>query len=87
VLTDLLRLEFAGSDWLGWAGCWPPPDAGRGESLVTTGTIAWGIGSAGARHTAKVISWNGITTYGALAVGAPVGVVLAGQGGLARSAW
>ncbi|QET05985.1 MULTISPECIES: MFS transporter [Cupriavidus] len=56
---------------------------GAGESLVTTGTIAWGIGSAGSRHTGKVISWNGMTTYGALAAGAPLGVVLADFGGLA----
>lgn len=54
---------------------------GFGESCVGTGCIMWGIGRVGAAHTAKVISWNGIATYGALAVGAPLGVVLAGRFG------
>lgn len=83
VLT-LVAALFAGTDWLGLGWLLAARlMLGAGESLVTTGTIAWGIGSAGARHTAKVISWNGITTYGALALGAPVGVVLARHGGLA----
>lgn len=49
---------------------------GMGESCVGTGCIMWGIGRVGAARTAKVISWNGIATYGALAVGAPLGVIL-----------
>ncbi|AOK28936.1 MULTISPECIES: MFS transporter [Burkholderia] len=50
---------------------------GVAESLVGTGAILWGIGRVGAAHNARVISWNGIATYGALALGAPVGVALA----------
>jgi MFS family permease len=56
---------------------------GFGESLVGTGAIAWGIGRAGAAHTAKIISWNGIATYGAIALGAPLGVMLFHIGGMA----
>ena len=56
---------------------------GVGESLGSTGSTLWGITSAGPRYTAKVISFNGISTYGAMALGAPLGVVLAQQWGLA----
>ncbi|RZZ84085.1 MFS transporter [Pseudoxanthomonas winnipegensis] len=56
---------------------------GCGESLITTATIIWGIGAVGAVHTGRVISWNGVTTYGALALAAPVGVALGQRFGLA----
>jgi len=56
---------------------------GCGESCVGTGAIIWGIGRVGLTHTARVISWNGITTYGALALGAPLGVLLENNLGLA----
>ena len=49
---------------------------GASESMVTTGATMWGILSVGAANTATVISWVGISTYGALAVGAPLGVLL-----------
>ena len=56
---------------------------GVGESLGSTGSTLWGITSAGTEHTARVISFNGISTYGAMALGAPLGVVLDQQWGLA----
>lgn len=49
---------------------------GSAESLVGSGAIGWGIGRVGAENTAKVISWNGIASYGALAIGAPLGVLM-----------
>ena len=55
---------------------------GVGESLGSTGSTLWAITSAGSEHTAKVISYNGIATYGAMAMGAPLGVVMDQQWGL-----
>jgi MFS family permease len=55
---------------------------GVGESLGSTGATLWGISSAGPEHTAKVISYNGVSTYGALALGAPLGVVMETHWGL-----
>ncbi|WP_434609152.1 MFS transporter [Pseudomonas sp. R1-7] len=55
---------------------------GSAESLVGSGSIGWGIGRVGAANTAKVISWNGIASYGALAIGAPLGVWLVNALGL-----
>jgi MFS family permease len=49
---------------------------GVGESMVGTGATLWGIGRAGSQHIAKVISWNGVATFTALSIGAPLGVFL-----------
>ncbi|MBE1159816.1 MFS transporter [Dyella acidiphila] len=49
---------------------------GCAESCVGTGAITWGMGQVGHHHTARVISWNGVATYGAIAAGAPLGVLL-----------
>ncbi len=56
---------------------------GVGESLGSTGATLWGITSAGHGNTARVISFNGVATYGGLALGAPLGVILDQHLGLA----
>lgn len=53
------------------------------ESLIGTGAIAWAIGRVGPEKTARIIAWNGVSTYGALAVGAPAGVAITGLSGFA----
>ncbi|NUU65726.1 MFS transporter [Enterobacteriaceae bacterium BIT-l23] len=55
---------------------------GIGQSLAGTGSTLWGVGLVGTPHIARVISWNGIVTYGAMAVGAPLGVWIWHYGGL-----
>lgn len=49
---------------------------GAGESLSSTGATLWGISAAGPKNMARVIGFNGICTYGGMALGAPLGVVL-----------
>jgi MFS family permease len=56
---------------------------GIGESLCAVGAIMWGIGRVGTEHTATVIGWNGVATYTPIAVGAPIGIVIASHGGIA----
>jgi MFS family permease len=51
---------------------------GGSQGLIGVGTISWCIGQVGAEHTARSISWNGIASYGAIAIGAPLGVVMVG---------
>ena len=50
---------------------------GTAESFTATGVIMWCIRRTGAENTATSISWNGITSYGGMAIGAPLGVALA----------
>ncbi|MDY7560114.1 MFS transporter [Pseudomonas sp. 10B1] len=51
---------------------------GVAQGLIGVGTISWCIGQVGTEHTARAISWNGIASYGAIAIGAPIGVVMVG---------
>ncbi|WP_270221985.1 MFS transporter [Kosakonia cowanii] len=55
---------------------------GIGQSFAGTGATLWGVGVVGNVHIGRVISWNGIATYGAMALGAPLGVLCYHYGGL-----
>ncbi|MCE0492144.1 MFS transporter [Pantoea sp. Mb-10] len=55
---------------------------GIGQSFSGTGTSLWGVARVGSLHIGRVISWNGIVTYGAMAIGAPLGVLIFRSGGL-----
>lgn len=50
---------------------------GIGEGLVGASPINWALLELGDEHAAKAISFNGIASYGALALGAPLGVFMA----------
>jgi MFS family permease len=49
---------------------------GVAESLFLTGAMTWGIGRIGARSAGKVMAWQGIAIYAALAAGAPIGLAV-----------
>ena len=68
-----------------------PSSAARGSACPPSSPAGWrwvsaragsararppGPSRASGRYTARVISWNGICTYGGLALGAPLGVYL-----------
>lgn len=73
----LLAYAFERSGWLSLTAIIVSRLAlGFGESWVGTGSATWAIARVGPLHTARVISWNGICTYGGLALGAPLGVHL-----------
>ena len=43
--------------------------------MVGGSPINWAILKIGQQHTAKAISYNGVASYGALAIGEPLGVI------------
>ncbi|GAB30652.1 MFS transporter [Acetobacter pasteurianus] len=49
---------------------------GVSESWVATGVIVWNIQRVGAAGTARVISWNGVCSYGGIALGAPIAMMI-----------
>lgn len=55
---------------------------GAAQGLMGTGALSWAIARAGVAHTARVISWNGVAVYGAIAIGAPLGMTLADRFGV-----
>ncbi|WPN55510.1 MFS transporter [Pseudomonas sp. P9_31] len=52
---------------------------GIAQGLIVVGTVSWCMGQLGAEHTARSISWNGIASYGAIAIGAPLGVMMVAE--------
>ncbi len=85
IISGICMIAAAGSGktwiiltWLAFSRIW----LGAAESGTGTGCITWGIGQTGAAHTAAVMSWNGVASYGGIALGAPAGVFLYHEGGL-----
>lgn len=56
---------------------------GAAASLISTPCCTWAIGLHGTAQSTRVMSWNGIAAYSGTAVGAPVGVFVHHQFGLA----
>ncbi|WP_339112985.1 MFS transporter [Thioclava sp. GXIMD2076] len=54
---------------------------GIGESYVSVSMVSWGIGLVGTHRSGRVIAFMGAAIYGALGVGAPLGLGLYHLGG------
>jgi MFS family permease len=59
---------------------------GFGEGLIGSSPINWAIIAVGDSRTAKAISYNGIASYGALAIGAPIGIIINNAFGMSSMA-
>ncbi len=55
--------------------------SGISESMVITAALSWGVGLAGAERAGRVMAWNGMALYGAIALGAPCGIAVMHLGG------
>ena len=87
-LLLVFSAKVPGLAWISFAGLLASRLAlGVGESLGSTGATLWGITAAGHENTARVIAWNGVSTYSGLALGAPLGVLLENAFGLAAVGW
>jgi MFS family permease len=49
---------------------------GFAEGLVGASPVNWAINAVGSKYTGRAMSFNGIASYGALASGAPLGLIL-----------
>ncbi|WP_294238324.1 MFS transporter [Chryseobacterium sp. sg2396] len=49
---------------------------GCAEGLIGASPINWAMMAVGEEHTAKIISYNGVASYGALAIGASLGITI-----------
>jgi MFS family permease len=54
---------------------------GSAESFIITGAVSWGLALVGVRNAGRAIAWVGMTMFGALALGAPLGAALYSAGG------
>lgn len=59
---------------------------GVGESLFIVGAMSWGIARLGAARTGAVMSWQGIALYGAIGLGAPIGLAVQARFGFLGTA-
>lgn len=59
--------------------------AGFGESQFVTGCVSWAIASVGPQRAGMSMSWTGIAMFAALSIGAPVGMAMYQDHGLAAA--